>query len=160
MSACGNNFKGWIWPRDTRPGESWRRNRWLTFKDVLTGKGPDIFVGSVDKDPKRPSRARWSNWGYVFGDTPPDGISFNQIHPIFGADRTNQVYDFRSRRWRHYKGPDPGMWSDRRRCPNKYAKVPLGFRDAAGQRYDSSDLHCTRCDPDFGEQTCWSQYHD
>ena len=156
MSAGGNNFKGWIWPRDTRPGQSWKRNRWLSFKDVLTGKGPDIYVGSLDKDPKRPSRERWSNWGYVFGDIPPDDRPFNQIHPIFGADRTNQVYDFRSRRWKTYKGQNTGMWSNRRRCPNKHAKMPLEYRDARGEWYDFSAHHC---DPVFGEETCWHPYH-
>src|SRR5437764_6292267 len=34
MAAGRNNFKGWIWPSDRRPGQSWKRNRWSSFKDV------------------------------------------------------------------------------------------------------------------------------
>lgn len=38
---------GWIWPKDPRPGNpsSWPR-RWR-FHDVLTNKGPDIYVGVI-----------------------------------------------------------------------------------------------------------------
>ncbi|KKK18535.1 hypothetical protein P175DRAFT_0277758 [Aspergillus ochraceoroseus IBT 24754] len=37
----------WIWPKDPRPGNPsrWPR-RWRLF-DVLTNKGPDIFVGKI-----------------------------------------------------------------------------------------------------------------
>jgi len=155
MAAGGNNFKGWIWPRDGRPGQSWKHNRWTSLRDVLTGKGPDIYVGRLDKDPHRPSKDRWSNWGHVFDTIPPDEV-FNQVHPLFNASRTNQVYDFRSRRYRNYDGPFSGMWSDRARCPNKYAKMPHSYRDASGTRYDMSAHHW---DPFMMEETCWRPYH-
>ena len=50
-----------------------------------------------------------------------------------------------------------GMWSDVRRCPNKYARVPISYRDAYGISYDLSHAHF---DPFFGDETCWSKYHD
>lgn len=38
---------GWIWPKDPRPGNpsSWPR-RWRLL-DILTNRGPDIFVGRI-----------------------------------------------------------------------------------------------------------------
>ncbi|KAJ5498258.1 hypothetical protein N7453_007309 [Penicillium expansum] len=64
---------GWIWPKDPRPGnpKHWPR-RWRIF-DVLTSKGPDIYVGRIDQpknktrnSPSRPqsgtTRQEWSRW--------------------------------------------------------------------------------------------------
>lgn len=154
MAAGRNNFKGWIWPSDRRPGQSWKRNRWSSFKDVLTGKGADIYIGSLDKDPHRPSRPRWSNWGHYF-----DGIPLDErevLLPFGCKDRSGQVYDFRTRRYKSIAGGPRGMWSDVRRCPNKYARVPISYRDAYGIPYDLSHAHF---DPFFGDETCWSKYH-
>lgn len=155
MAAGRNNFKGWIWPSDRRPGQSWKRNRWSSFKDILQGKGADIYVGSLDKDPHRPSRPRWSNWGDILHDIPPDE---REVPNPFGiVDRSNQVYDFRTRRYRYLSDGPQGMWSDIRRCPNKYARAPIAYRDAYGIRHDLSIMHF---DPIFGDETCWSKYHD
>ncbi|KAJ5632357.1 hypothetical protein N7490_008696 [Penicillium lividum] len=43
---------GWIWPKDPRPGNpsSWPRH-WR-FLDVMTNKGPDIYVGVINKRPR------------------------------------------------------------------------------------------------------------
>ena len=154
MAAGGNNFKGWIWPSDRRPGQSWKRNRWSSFKDVVQGKGADIFVGSLDKDPHRPSKPRWSRWGHELNQVSPDenyGLS-----PFSWANRSNQVYDFRSRRYRDFSNGPRGMWSDVEWCPNKYARLPLRYRDGYGIPFDLSDAHL---DPVFGDQTCWTKYH-
>jgi hypothetical protein len=154
MAAGGNNFKGWIWPSDRCPGQSWKRNRWSSFKDVLMGKGADIYVGSLDKDPHQPSRPRWSNWGRVFHDIPPH--EREALNPFGLADRSHQVYDFRTRRYRCFSDGPQGMWSDVRRCPNKYARAPTAYRDAYGIPHDLRFMHF---DPFFGDETCWSKHH-
>lgn len=46
---------GWIWPKDPRPGnpKHWPR-RWRLF-DILTNRGPDIFVGRIRSGAKNRS---------------------------------------------------------------------------------------------------------
>jgi hypothetical protein len=154
MAAGGNNFKGWIWPSDRRPGQSWKRNRWSSFKDIIMGKGADIYVGSLDKDPHRPSRPRWSNWGHVFNDIPHDEREV--LNPFGLADRSDQVYDFRSRRYRPYNPWHGGMWSDIERCPNRHAGVPKQVCDARGYWHDLRMLHW---DPLVSDETCWRDHH-
>ena|SRR2546423_2992524 len=152
MAAGGNNFNGWIWPSDRRPGQSWKCNRWSSFKDVLTGKGPDIFVGRLDKEPHRPSRPRWPNWEYVFEDIPLD--EQEGINPFAFARRNDQVYDFRYTRYYPWHG---GMWSNIQRCPNRYAKAPLAVRHMDGWWQDLRGLHW---DPVAGDEICWRRRCD
>ena len=144
--------KGWVWPRDTRPGRGWLKNRMSALYDIASGQGPDVFIGRLEH---RPKRATWSRWGQVFGDSPPN----EEIvpNPFFNTDRENQVYDFRSRRYRPWTGdPTSSMWSDVKRCPNKWARMPVYYRDALGFYNDFSDHHR---DPMWGEPTCWRKYH-
>ncbi|KAJ6168388.1 hypothetical protein N7497_001231 [Penicillium chrysogenum] len=65
---------GWIWPKDPRPGNPQRWPRRWRFFDVLTGKGPDIYVGRIDQPKSKtkrsssrsrsgPTRQEWSRWG-------------------------------------------------------------------------------------------------
>jgi len=105
----GNNFKGWIWPRDRTP----QRSHWGClvgmWKDIFMGKGPDIFVGNLDIH-HRPSRPTRSNWGHIFDNFPLDEAE--RLNPYFDADgrRAGQVYDFRSRRYRNYHPERSNVW--------------------------------------------------
>ncbi|KAL3475240.1 hypothetical protein BJX99DRAFT_259534 [Aspergillus californicus] len=46
---------GWIWPKDPRPGKPHRWSRLWRLSDVVMGKGPNIYVGSIRNAP-RPTR--------------------------------------------------------------------------------------------------------
>ncbi|KAI4151028.1 MAG: hypothetical protein LQ340_003740 [Diploschistes diacapsis] len=109
----GQSKMAYIWPRDKKmkgpPQKSWQR-----WKDILTGKGPAIFVG--DRTQWGPTREVWSNWLDL------DNLWY--MNPA--EDRTEQwnpwkgkKYDFNRRRytqnWDH-----PAVWSD-----VKWGKDPL-----------------------------------
>ncbi|KAJ5747957.1 uncharacterized protein N7511_009653 [Penicillium nucicola] len=51
---------GWIWPKDPRPGNPKKWPKHWRFLDVLQGKGPDIYVGTI-KDPKSKSESNHNN---------------------------------------------------------------------------------------------------
>lgn len=151
-----NEFKGWIWPKDSRPGRSWFKNRMSAWHDVFTGQGPDIYVGRLNTFHHRPSKPRWSNWGNLFGDIPPDDVA-NHLLPFANNNRDGQVYDFRSRRYRDWNFDlTSSMWSDVKRCPNKWASLPLAYRDAWGRWNDLSEHHRDPLDLDT---TCHRKYH-
>ena len=115
-----------IWPRDKhskKPLSSWQR-----WKDVATGKGPPVFIGS--RTSFSPTKDQWSNWleydnfGYRVGA--PD-----IINPM--PDR--QKYNFRTRRFTN----DPfreDVWSGIRRGP-KGEGIPTMVRDAYGGEWTS-----------------------
>ncbi|KAJ5920578.1 hypothetical protein N7516_011436 [Penicillium verrucosum] len=112
---------GWIWPKDPRPGnpQHWPR-RWRIF-DVLTSKGPDIYVGRIDQPrtktrrayPTGPTRQGWSRWEFP-NDPEPD------YSPLPWARRpAGERYDFRTRK---YHVPDHGTWSDVEYCNGRRAR--------------------------------------
>ncbi|KAJ5890847.1 uncharacterized protein N7473_007075 [Penicillium subrubescens] len=101
---------GWIWPKDPRPGNPTRWSRFKRFSDVLTGKGPDIYVGTIGKRPPpmkdndNPGRAvsstNWARW-----DIEPE----EDDTPFPWAHRPKNVkYDYNTRK---YKFPDEKTWS-------------------------------------------------
>lgn len=97
---------GLIWPRDPQPGKRAKWSFGQRLKDVLTGKGPDIFIGRIDGPTLKPSTARWSRWTDIHG-----GPEANDLErpPLFKwCDRGNKRYDFRTRT---YKVPDVNTWS-------------------------------------------------
>ncbi len=100
---------GWnskrVWPRDKGRG-----GRWSQFKDVCSGKGPDIFVTSQRSH--GPHRAEWSNWSGqqlqrhgCYSGSMLDNLAcpcwrYHQLDAPFWARRSpEQVYDFKSRRY-------------------------------------------------------------
>lgn len=109
---------GWIWPKDPRPGNPhhWPR-RWRLF-DVLTGKGPDIYVGRLkhrttgdgSQSPHTssggPGQGEWSGW---------DNDEWKPRRKPFPWAQRNadERYDFRTR---EYTIPDDGTWSGVRYC--------------------------------------------
>ena len=100
---------GWdsklVWPRDQGPG-----GRWSRFKDVCSGKGPDIFVTSQRS--RGPHRVEWSNWSSqqlqkdgCYSGSMLDNLAcpcrrYHQLDAPFWARRSpEQAYDFKSRRY-------------------------------------------------------------
>ena len=94
-----------IWPRDKgvthAPPGSWRR-----FKDILTRKGPGIWIG--DRTEYGPTRPEWSMW------LEHDNLGYWNEHHEYGAlnghdNLDDKRYDFRTRK---YQIPDRHTWSD------------------------------------------------
>ncbi|KAH1606696.1 hypothetical protein KXX44_000378, partial [Aspergillus fumigatus] len=61
-TAMSSTTVGWIWPKDPRPGNPsrWPR-RWRLF-DVLTNRGPDIYVGKIKSRAQSQEQINWSGW--------------------------------------------------------------------------------------------------
>ncbi|KAJ5935544.1 hypothetical protein N7466_005091 [Penicillium verhagenii] len=98
--ARQNQTLGWIWPKDPRPGNpsSWPR-RWR-LRDVLTNKGPDIYVGVIGQKTKSPSSASTSRSSSVArGLTPSTTPSSTPSARTRRSHRTN--WD----RWDHEPTP-------------------------------------------------------
>ncbi|KAJ5389504.1 uncharacterized protein N7496_000572 [Penicillium cataractarum] len=101
---------GWIWPKDPRPGNPTRWSRLKRFSDVLTGKGPDIYVGTIGKHPparkdkdtpgRTVSSTNWARW-----DLEPK----EEDTPFPWARRGKQEkYDYSTRK---YGVPSEKTWS-------------------------------------------------
>lgn len=96
------------------------------LKDVLTSKGPDIYVG--DRYRTAPHRPDWSNW------TEYGNLDYhNQWEGVpgwIGDEDVHRVYDFRTRRYKKHRSP--GLWSDAKRDPQGQHDLWY-FRTAQGQ---------------------------
>ncbi|KAL2218111.1 hypothetical protein M432DRAFT_591315 [Thermoascus aurantiacus ATCC 26904] len=147
MAPPSQRITGWIWPKDPRPGNPprWPR-RWRLF-DVLTNKGPDIFVGTIDSPSATPHTPRWSRWQDVYGQ-PNDGDE-ETLSPFFWADRGLKRYDFRTRT---YQIPDRGTWSRVEYCDggrdgalgrkgDMVHEIPLRYWDWTGNEYPAWMWH-------------------
>lgn len=117
----------WIWPKDPRPGNPSRWSWRWRFLDVLLGRGPDIYVGRIDRRGGLKGRGHCSSWREccccccccacsgvdVDGDTEVD-VPF----PTSRANerkrkRRGEKYDCRTGR---YTMPDDGSWSGVEYC--------------------------------------------
>lgn len=103
----------WVWPKD---GHARTHTKTGRFKDILTGKGPDMFItmSGTGKDRRYdcPTRARWSNWRHMpFGDADDqwDTNIHNWMRPNMADKRAGLVYDFRTRK---YGRPNAHSWSN------------------------------------------------
>ncbi|KAL8681420.1 MAG: hypothetical protein Q9186_002495 [Xanthomendoza sp. 1 TL-2023] len=109
-----------VWPRDRKQKGAHTWSRWM---DVLSGKGPDMWVGKQGDD--GPNRQQWSHWGYgVFSNILFDNMGYRDVRNNWPDDpndwwpghrSTHKKYDFRTRR---YKTPGPRDWSDVKWTPN------------------------------------------
>ena len=127
----GQSRGAWIWPRDKRLRSTplGSKRRWA---DVLTGKGPGIFVG--DRRRFGPTRNTWSNWAgqpRIF-----DSLGYRNEDPdhrwIPGQDAWRK-YDFRKRRYTNaWHSPD--VWSDVKWGRDR--DIPLMFRDGWAQEWN------------------------
>lgn len=114
----------WIWPSDKKQKGKWPYFRTGRMKDLLTSKGPDIYVG--DRLSTAPHRPQWSNWrefdnlGYFNRSEEKPGW--------IGNMELDMVYDFRTRKYK--KGRRPHHWSDAKWGPDGEA---LYYRTAWGE---------------------------
>ncbi|KAF7718073.1 Uncharacterized protein PECH_002409 [Penicillium ucsense] len=105
-----NQPVGWIWPKDPQPGNPSSWPRFKRFSDVISGKGPDIFIGTIGRKPKTvtnkdmPGRSvsstNWARW-----DVEPE----EDDSPFSWARREKDVkYDYKTRK---YVVPNDETWS-------------------------------------------------
>jgi hypothetical protein len=104
------NRKAWdkqiIWPRDKKQGGA---HTWRRWKDILTNKGPDMWLSQRNSPGlHRPVWTGWNqegrdNLGYHYRND-------NQVRPPRWARRPEwQRYDFHQRK---YRMPDRLTWTD------------------------------------------------
>ncbi|KAH2545262.1 hypothetical protein KXW97_001517, partial [Aspergillus fumigatus] len=108
-TAMSSTTVGWIWPKDPRPGNPsrWPR-RWRLF-DVLTNRGPDIYVGKIKSRAQSQEQINWSGWECREGCC----CAGMDETPFPWARRgVCERYDFRRRRWMR-KGGGGGPMSFR-----------------------------------------------
>ncbi|OJJ06782.1 hypothetical protein ASPVEDRAFT_335867 [Aspergillus versicolor CBS 583.65] len=160
---------GYIWPKDPRPGNPSRWSPWQRFTDVMTGKGPDIYVGRIrprashhdhghtlhrggnlwgGRDWERRSRTGWSLWDndHVKCCTKPHCPDCYYVRKrekrdnlLFGARR-----DLEERydfRTRRYQVPDEGTWSRVEYCDERRHTIPLCYWDRYGRPYPAAHQH-------------------
>jgi hypothetical protein len=92
-----------VWPRDGKRNTTFGR-----FKDILSNKGPDIFVM---KNGARPLKTSWTNRRFTDWDDPDAWLVDDTRKPFWcGAKRgPDMSYDFRTRR---YRKTDRFTWTD------------------------------------------------
>ena len=123
----GESKAAWIWPRDKRLKNSplGSSRRW---KDILTGKGPGIFVG--DRTKFGPTRRTWSGWtqGDNHGYIQKDGMS--RKSPFCGGPMPK--YDFNAREYTHGWN-DRNVWSDVKW--GRDGNIPMYVRNGVGEEW-------------------------
>lgn len=122
-----------VWPRDKKQKGA---HTWDRLADILTGKGPDMWVSrQYSRQPHRPVWSGWTTKGYYPENTLAwDNLGYpyrkdNTVPPPKWARRGSEDrYDFKSRR---YRRPRAGIWSDVK-WSNQEPHVPLYHRDRNG----------------------------
>ena len=115
-----------IWPRDQGQG-SWRR-----WKDLATGKGPDMFIASNPNRPPGasdgPTRRRWTGFPEAESNWRNKMLDANNHHgstPWASQRNDRPYYDFAARRYR--RRPHDGMWTDVKRYPGAPNNMPASI---------------------------------
>lgn len=127
----GNGKMQIVWPRDKRQKGA---HTWGRFRDVLSRRGPDMWVNR--KGDIGPTRPEWSRW-----DTGPKGGLWHnlgywdtrdkQIPPWrLGMDAEQKQYDFKTRK---YELPHPNTWSDVKW--DRKGEYPVYVRDRWGEHH-------------------------
>ena len=118
-----------IWPKDGKNGSKWGR-----FKDIMSGKGPDIHVTvgakKMDYMHHRPRKPRWGLHDDLDGRGPDCHI--RSPFPWVNKDRElgDKCYDFYTREFRR---PYHGMWTDvHRHSKGGFHPWPKAVRDNFG----------------------------
>lgn len=143
---------GWIWPKDPRPGNPSRWPRRWRFLDVLTNKGPDMYVGAIHNG--RSTKKSNSNSNYSTSHWARWDKDLAEDDTLIPWARRNEAerYDFRRRK---YVVPDQGTWSRVEYCSargdsggwrrggQKESRhcVPRRYWDRNGDEYPSNHWH-------------------
>ncbi|KAJ5734350.1 hypothetical protein N7493_003136 [Penicillium malachiteum] len=152
--AHGTQTLGWIWPKDPRPGNptSWPR-RWR-LRDILTNKGPDIYVGVINKKrpperrppaPKDESSNDYTPWPWF---STPSSYSSSDSEPDIKSSPRLQKTNWD--RWNNAESPNSSTISSESSKQPEY-QVPWARRGSE-ERYDFRQRKYTI--PDLGT---WSR---
>ena len=149
----GQSRAAFIWPRDkgqtNTPPFSWRR-----VKDILTGKGPGIWIG--DRLSYGPHRPTWTNW--LEHDNLGYRNAYDQLAYFGNKKLGSKRYDFNTRR---YQTPRQNTWSDVKWERRRHPKIPHYHRDRDGEEwYDTeADINPFRYNVDT-DWFDWGRPHD
>ena len=118
-----------VWPRDKPHNSIWGR-----WKDILTLKGPDVWVTRRGSD--GPHRPVWSNWrgpgwdnlGYKYVDE-PDGPDL----PLAIGRDPSKRFNFKTRRFERFHD---GMWTDAKYCREHGKPIWIRGIDPQDDWYD------------------------
>ncbi|KAL9579482.1 MAG: hypothetical protein Q9212_005082 [Teloschistes hypoglaucus] len=124
-----------VWPRDKKQKGAHTWDRW---KDLFSGKGPDMWVGRQGDN--GPNRQAWSHWGYGHGGDAFDNLGYRDKrdggpegpdgwNSWMGNRSVEKKYDFNTRR---YAIPHDEMWSDIKW--DRKGKTWLYLRDSHGNK--------------------------
>lgn len=125
-----------VWPRDKKQKGAHTLGR---FWDVLSGKGPDMWVGQ--RGVEGPTRPEWSRWdiGDKWGTYNNLGYRDNRdkVAPPWGPGQAaeHKLYNFKTRR---YEAPHPNIWSDVKW--DRKGKYPRYVRNLWGHFENHPDL--------------------
>lgn len=126
-----------VWPRDKKQKGA---HSWSRWKDVLTGKGPDMWIAR--RDSYGPHRPVWSGWqsprwpGRIWDNLGYRYRRDNELEPLPWAKRPGwEKYDFKARK---YQRPQPGTWSDVKW--NKNARYALYWQNRYGDQFVNPDV--------------------
>lgn len=119
----------WVWPRDGKGTSIWS---WGRLKDVLTDKGPDMYL--TTRGSPGPHRPVWSNWKHEDGI---ENLGYAYDHredDLFHRRPSSQKYNFETRR---YEPWNPHMLSDVKWCkgPGCRKKAKIYTRGAFGEEW-------------------------
>lgn len=100
-----------VWPRDKKQKGA---HSWSRWKDVVTGKGPDMWIsGRESYGPHRPVWSGWQSPHYAVRIWDNLGYPYrrdDELEPLPWAKRPSwEKYDFNARK---YQRPQLGTWSD------------------------------------------------
>jgi hypothetical protein len=125
-----------VWPKDKRGGK-WRR-----FRDIMTGKGPDIHltISAKKRDYMyhRPHRDAWANHRNL-DDRGPDCALGDAPWTRSKREYPNLAYDYRTRRYcRH----NIHMWTDAHWPDRKkgFYDYPNSLRDCWGEWWQYAEI--------------------
>ena len=134
-----------VWPRDKKQKGV---HSWSRIKDLLTNKGPDMWIGRQGEF--GPDRTLWSGWRdrtYPYMESWDNlgyGQCMDEVLPLKQAYRPPyQRYDFRTRKYRNIEKPgNHRMWTDVK-WSNTKPREALYHRDRFGREYVDPEFHDT-----------------
>ncbi|KAI9695262.1 MAG: hypothetical protein M1820_008781 [Bogoriella megaspora] len=137
MSARWKPKHEFVWPKDGK-----RRNKRGRLADILTGKGPDVFVSTYgdrrEKQFERPTRDQWSGWDYLGDPWRMQEIDNFRLNPFLKRRNPNKKYNFRNRKYGWGRRDD---WTDVRwqEGAKTSDRSPMAKRNVYGEWFEQQD---------------------